>query len=139
MTVPYFLDSNVLLYAALGRLDAPRKWAKAVELIAGAEFGTSTQVMQEFYRNAIRKTAVPLTPAEAMKWIESLERLPLVIVDVPLIKAAALVCERYKITYWDSAILAAAERLEAPLVYSEGLNHTQNYGSVRVENPFRGL
>ena len=43
---------------------------------------------------------------------------------------------RYQISYWDGAIIAAAERLGARIVYSEDLNHGQTYGSVRVENPF---
>ena len=34
------------------------------------------------------------------------------------------------------AIIAAAERLRARVIYSEDLNHGQTYGSVRVENPF---
>jgi predicted nucleic acid-binding protein len=44
---------------------------------------------------------------------------------------------RYQISYWDGAILAAAERLNAPILYTEDLNHDQTYGSVRVVNPFR--
>ena len=31
----------------------------------------------------------------------------------------------------------AAERLSAPMLSSEDLNHGQDYGSVRVVNPFR--
>jgi predicted nucleic acid-binding protein len=44
--------------------------------------------------------------------------------------------ERFGINYWDAAILAAAERLKAPIVYTEDLNHDQLYGPVRVVNPF---
>ena len=43
---------------------------------------------------------------------------------------------RYQLSYWDGAIIAAAERLGARVLYSEDLNHGQTYGSVRVENPF---
>ena len=35
-----------------------------------------------------------------------------------------------------AAIIAAAERLGAKVLYSEDLNHGETYGSVRVENPF---
>ena len=38
--------------------------------------------------------------------------------------------------YYDAALLAAAERLGAPVFYSEDLSHNQRYGSVRVVNPF---
>lgn len=44
---------------------------------------------------------------------------------------------RYQISNWDAAILAAALESGCVLVYSEDLNHGQDYGGVRVENPFR--
>jgi predicted nucleic acid-binding protein len=44
--------------------------------------------------------------------------------------------ERFEISYWDAAILAAAEALGAETVYSEDLNAGQRYGRVRVVNPF---
>ena len=47
--------------------------------------------------------------------------------------------ERYRISFWDACVLAAAERLGAPILYTEDLNHGQSYGSVRVDNPFRNL
>ena len=40
------------------------------------------------------------------------------------------------ISYWDGAIVAAAEVLEAPVLYSEDLSHGQRYGTVRVVNAF---
>jgi len=33
-------------------------------------------------------------------------------------------------------IIQAANRAGTPLLYSEDLNHDQQYGTVRVENPF---
>ena len=46
---------------------------------------------------------------------------------------------RFKISYWDGAIIAAAEALGAETLYTEDLNDGQLYGSVRVENPFKTL
>ncbi len=43
---------------------------------------------------------------------------------------------RYQISYWDGAIVAAAESISVPRLYSEDLNHGQRYGSVGVLNPF---
>jgi predicted nucleic acid-binding protein len=59
---------------------------------------------------------------------------PCVAIDANLVMIA--LSERYQINYWDAAIVAAAERLEAPVVYSEDFNPVQSYGSVRVLNPF---
>jgi predicted nucleic acid-binding protein len=137
MTVRAFLDTNVLFYAAMGLAEDERKRARAVELIAEGGFGLSTQVLQEFYASATRKTARPLSPRQALSWIERLAEQPCVIVDPDLITVAVELSVRYRVSYWDAAILAAAERLEAEVVYSEDLNHGQAYGQVRVENPFR--
>jgi predicted nucleic acid-binding protein len=136
MTVPYFLDTNILLYAAAGRGAAEARRKRARELIVGAKFGTSVQVLQEFYHNVTRKIAKPLSPARAFAWVERLEKLPLVETDRALVRAGIVISERFRITYWDGAMLAAAERLRAPVMYTEDLNHGQFYGSVRVLNPF---
>jgi predicted nucleic acid-binding protein len=100
------------------------------------EFGVSTQVLQEFYTAVTRKPDRRLSPARALEWIDDLEQQPCAIVDKPLIKTAIELSWRYRISYWDGAILAAAERLGAEIVYTEDLNHGQAYGPVRVVNPF---
>ena len=43
---------------------------------------------------------------------------------------------RYELSYWDGAIIAAAETLQAPVLFTEDLSHGQLYGSVRALNPF---
>lgn len=47
--------------------------------------------------------------------------------------------EHYKVSYWDGAIVCAAEVLRAPILYTEDLNDGQFYGKVQVRNPFAGL
>jgi predicted nucleic acid-binding protein len=101
-----------------------------------AGFGISTQVLQELYTALIKKVEIRLTPARAKQWIDELDRQPCAIVDKALIQVALEISWRYRISYWDAAILAAAERLGAEIVYSEDLNHGQSYGPVRVINPF---
>ena len=58
-------------------------------------------------------------------------------IDAGLVKRGAAISARYQISYWDGAILAAAEALGAPVLYSEDLSHGQTYGSVKVVNPFK--
>jgi predicted nucleic acid-binding protein len=137
MTVECFLDTNILIYAALGREAEEAKRKAANELIAAASFGLSGQVMQEFYAVATRKTDRPLTPAEALEWIEYLEVFPCASVNSSLVKRGAEISVRYRITPWDGTIIAAAELLGATTLYSEDLNHGQRYGSVQVRNPFK--
>ena len=56
--------------------------------------------------------------------------------DYPLIVAGIETALRFGVSYWDGAIIAAAERLGAPILYTEDLNHGQRYGSVQAVNPF---
>ncbi len=69
--------------------------------------------------------------------MDALFQLPLVEIDRQIVETALIVQQRYQLSYWDSQIVAAAERLGADVVYSEDLSHGQTYGSVRCENPFR--
>jgi predicted nucleic acid-binding protein len=53
-----------------------------------------------------------------------------------LVRIAIELSARYSISYWDAAILAAAESLGCHTVFSEDLNDGHVYGSLRVVNPF---
>ena len=136
MKVEVFLDANVLVYAAAGREGEEAKRERALELIEGEDFGLSAQVLQEFFVNVVGKIDVPLSAEEALEWIEELEAFPCLAVDASLVKIAVEVSERYRISYWDGAIVAAAQTLGAAILYTEDLNDGQRYGSVRVRNPF---
>jgi predicted nucleic acid-binding protein len=45
--------------------------------------------------------------------------------------------ERYGISFWDGLIVAASEAGKAQILYTEDLNHGQQYGTVVARNPFR--
>lgn len=137
MTVDCFLDTNVLVYAAMARFSAPAKYERARFIIAQTDFGVSAQVLQEFFVNVTRKSDQPLTVSDALDWLDRLTDRPCVSVDRELVVDAARVAERFQIHYWDGAVIAAATKLGAPVLYTEDLNHSQTYGDVRVENPFR--
>jgi len=136
MSVDCFLDTNVLVYAATGTPTERVKRDKAQSLIASVNFGISTQVLQEFYVVATRKARIKMPPEIALEWMEQLDGRPCVVIDPDLVKLAAAISIRYQISYWDGAILAAAEALGADVVYSEDLQHSQKYRTLRVENPF---
>ena len=86
--------------------------------------------------NATRKADFGMTPELALQWIEKLEEFVWLPIDTSLVKTAVSVSARYGISYWDGAIVAAAEALGVPLLYTEDLNHGQAYGTVTAVNPF---
>jgi predicted nucleic acid-binding protein len=136
MPTECFLDTNILVYAAAGRQDEKERTAVAREIIATKLFGVSAQTLAEFYNVVTREVLVPLSLAEIDAWIERLATFPFTDVDANIVRAGIFLSRRYRIRYYDAALLAAAERLGAPIFYSEDLNHGQSYGAVKVINPF---
>jgi len=136
MTASVFFDTNVLVYAAVGTGRDQRKKQRALELIESEDFGTSAQVLQEFFVTVVRKASRPLSAVKALEWIEQWMAFPCQAIDHQLVRIAIQQSEQYKVSYWDAAILVAAEALGAHTVYSEDLNDGQRYGRVRVVNPF---
>ena len=136
MSVDAFLDTNVLIYAVSSDPAESLKKEIALELIEHSEFGLSAQVLQEFYVSVTRKIALPLPPDEAVALLEQFRNLPVVWTDYPLIVAGIETALRFEISYWDGAVIAAAQRLGASTLYTEDLNHGQHYDSVQAVNPF---
>jgi predicted nucleic acid-binding protein len=87
----------------------------------------------------VKRASRPLSAALALEWIEQLTAFPCQTVDHQLVRIAIEQSERFAISYWDAAILAAAEALGTDTVYSEDLIDGQRYGPVRVVNPFSWL
>jgi predicted nucleic acid-binding protein len=136
MNAKVFFDTNVLVYAAVGTGKDESKRKRALDLIQSEDFGTSAQVLQEFFVTVVRKALRPLSAAQALEWIEQWAAFPCQPIDRELVQIAVALSERFTISYWDAAILAAAEALGSRIVYSEDLNDGQQYGEVRVINPF---
>ncbi len=136
MSVDCFLDTNILVYAVSSAKEDKAKRSKALGLVARSDFGLSAQVLQEFYVTVTRKIRKPLAPDLAVALMNEYRVFPTVATDYPLIVSAVELSMRYGISYWDGAIVAAAEALEAPILYTEDLSHGQRYGPVRCVNPF---
>ena len=137
MSAKVFFDTNVLVYAAIGAGRDESKRQRALKLIESEDFSTSAQVLQEFFVTVVKKAIRPLTVAEALEWIEQWGQFPCQVIDRQLVQIAIEVSQRFGISYWDGAFLAAADSLGVGTVYSEDLNDGQQYGRVRVVNPFR--
>ena len=69
--------------------------------------------------------------------IQSFCRYPVQEMTLVLVEAALRTTERFQISYWDAAIIEAARALGCREVLSEDLGDGQDYGGVRVVNPFR--
>ena len=136
MTADCLLDTNILVYAVDTAPNNRSKRAIAIELIRQKDFGLSAQVLQEFYVTVTRKFTKPLAPKKTLAFLDNFQAFPTVPTDRSLITLGIRNSIKYQVSYWDGAILAAAERLKVSILYSEDLNHLQRYGTVQVINPF---
>jgi predicted nucleic acid-binding protein len=138
MPVDVFLDTNILVYAY--DKDAGEKRTAALSLVERGwlQPGTtaiSVQVLQELYVNLVRKGR---THEEASLIVHDFSTWPVVENTLSVLHAALALKDRWQTSLWDALILAAAAEAGASTVISEDLSHGQDYGGVRVQNPFNG-
>lgn len=133
-----FIDTNVLLYAY--DEGAGERHVQAIELVdqLGRERSAaiSVQVLQEFFVNVTRKSAVPLSLADARARVRLLSRWP---THSPLasdVVAATELSEASQLSFWDAMIVRSAARMECDVLWSEDLNAGQVISGVEVRNPF---
>ena len=131
-------DTNILIYAADTSPEERHKRARAAEVLKEDDLCLSVQVLQEFYHQATRpRGRLRMTHEQSMAFLDPFMGLPSVPVTLELFNRAVQVADRYRIPYWDAAIMAAAGMQGCDAVYSEDLNDGQSYDGVLVINPFR--
>ncbi len=132
-----FVDTNVLLYAvSLSPEDADKR-RRARALLDESDLAVSTQVLQEFYAQATRPTRpAPMTHDEALAFLGPILDFEIQPVTLDIFRSAVAIRQRFGLSYWDGAILAAARALGCDAVYSEDMSSEQDYDGLRVINPF---
>ena len=132
-----FVDTNILIYAVSPSPQEADKRRIAQDLLSQNELALSVQVLQEFYHQVTRPTRPhALTHAQAMGFVESIDEFPVQELTFDLFLAAVSISRRFRLSYWDGAILAAARACGCEVVYSEDLSVEQDYDGTRVVNPF---
>ena len=136
MTERCFLDSNILLYAddesagpkqdkAIALLEAGLRTRKAV---------ISTQVLQEYYVNAVKKLKIP--PEVARSSVEIFQTLPTALIQCSDILAAIDLQRLHTISFWDCLVIGSATNSRCKILYSEDLQTGREFGNLRIVNPF---
>ncbi len=133
-----FVDTNVLIYAVSPAADEASKRRRAQDLLREGDLAVSVQVLQEFYWQVTRASrAESLTHAQAMSFIESIREFPVQDLTLAVFRAGVASSQRFRLSYWDGAILAAARACGCDAVYSEDLSDEQDYDGLHVINPFK--
>lgn len=135
-----FLDTNVFVYS----LDksSPAKQKQAIHLVREATATgkgiVSYQVVQEFFSVALRGFADVMSIAEAERYLATVFRPMLAVQSSQALVAEALrLHERYRLSWYDCLIVAAALEAQCGVLYSEDMRHGQRFGDLRIDNPFR--
>lgn len=134
-----FVDTNVLLYSF--DIRDPVKCAQAghwLDYLWKSGTGRmSWQVLNEFYTNAVRKLGIPAS--RAREAVTLFERWRPGGVGMSIVERGWYWMDQAQLPYWDSLILASAERLGCSILLSEDFQAGRNFEGVRVVNPFEDI
>ena len=136
MTALVFVDTNVLIYAQdsadLKKQQHAQAWRR--ELWKTGAGRISFQVLQEFYVNVAQKW--PNARNQAREEVRDLLAWSPVRVNAELLERAWLIQDRFKLSFWDSLIVAAAKSASCGYLLTEDLQDGQEFDGLRVLSPF---
>ncbi len=136
MHAPIFVDTNLLIYALddadPGKQQAARAWRAA--LWQSRRGRISYQVLQEFYVKITQKW--PKKRSQAREEIRDLLAWGPTPVDDDMLERSWKLQDRYRFSFGDALIVAAAQISCARYLLTEDLQADQELDGVRVINPF---
>jgi predicted nucleic acid-binding protein len=134
---PFFLDSNILIYAFDTLEPVKRARSRAlIERLPAEAIVLSAQVVNEFYFTVTGKLRrrVPLAEAEeAVRGLSGFRILPL---DHRLSMSAMELVRKHQLSIWDALIVQSALEGRCRTLFSEDFQDGRKYGSLKVTNPF---
>lgn len=137
MSALVFVDTNVLLYA-MDAGDANKRAAASdwrTELWKSSRGRISFQVLQEFYVKATQKW--PGASDAARAEVRDLLAWGPIAVGAGILLDSWKIQDRYRLSFWDSLIVAAAKASSCRFLLTEDLQHGQTLDGVLVVSPFR--
>lgn len=133
-----FVDTNVLVYQ-FDESDLARQ-QRATEVMRALwknrSGRLSQQVLQEFYVTVTRKLNPALPCDRAREEIRDLLAWRPTQPTETLLEDAWHIEDRFKLSWWDSLIVASARAQQCEILLSEDLQDGLNIDGLRVMNPF---
>jgi len=138
MTARAFVDTCVFLYAhddsEPDKRPRARTWLEHLwREMAGR---TSMPVLSDYYLTVSRKLDPGLSPEDAWSDVATYFAWRPLPMDEPLISRARLNEQRYRLAWWDSMLVGAAQLQDCALILTESLPDGATYGEVTVRSPF---
>ncbi|MDR1405856.1 MAG: PIN domain-containing protein [Prevotellaceae bacterium] len=130
-----FLDSNVPVYAYVNKQVV--KQQKARQLIAESYTVVSTQVLQETTNTLFRKFEMDYAAIKILLTEFICNNDEVYVNGQHTIFKACDIAKRYRYSFYDSLIIAAALESGCRMLYSEDLQHGQMIeNALTIVNPF---
>jgi len=131
-----FVDTNLFVYSIDQRDLIKRDKARNIlkRLVEVHQPVISTQVIKEFY--VVASTKLKADTFIVKNIIHNFRNLEVVNNDLELIEQAIDISTISRLSFWDSLIIAAAEKANCEFVFSEDMNPGQTYRGVMLINPF---
>jgi predicted nucleic acid-binding protein len=132
-----FIDTNIFIYTLDINDKVKQQKARSIlkKIIDNHQPVISTQVINEFYVVATNK--LKADPIIVKNIIHNFHNIEIVQTDLYLIEQAIDISVIFQLSFWDSLIIASAEKANCEFVFSEDLNCGQSYRGVIVMNPFK--
>ncbi len=135
---PFFLDSNILIYAFDTAEPAKRTRSRAlIESLPPSAIVLSAQVLNEFYFTVTRKLRPALPAATAEEAVRGLGGFRILPVDYRLSIAAMGLVRKHQLSIWDALIVESAIDGGCRTLFSEDFQDGRKYGALKVTDPFR--
>lgn len=138
MTALVFVDANVLVYArdAGEQEKRPKAEAWLAHLWRSGTGRLSPQVLREFYVTVTVKLDAVVPRDEARDDVRNLLSWARDLSEPSLVEDAWRIEDRYKLHWWDTLIVAAAQRLGCRYLLSEDFTHGAAFDKLEVVSPF---
>ena len=138
MTEKFFVDTNVFVYLYDATNSAKQAIAADwIERLWRDQSGrTSVQVLNELYVTLLRKMARKMPTEQAWEVVQALTEWNPQPVDKDMLLHAREVERRYRISWWDSLIVAGAQLQDCDVLLTEDLQCGMTFDRVVVQNPF---
>jgi predicted nucleic acid-binding protein len=138
MTGAAFVDTNLLAYArdATEKQKQPRarEWMDFLWRTRSGRI--SVQVLQEYYVTVTQRLKPGLPVGDARNEVRDLFSWKPVHLDAAVLEEAWSVQDRYRFSFWDSLIVAAARLAGCRYLLTEDLQDRQDLGGLVVVDPF---
>jgi predicted nucleic acid-binding protein len=138
MTAPVFVDTNIFVYARDSRDAAKRVRAREwLDVLWRDMRGrTSVQVLNEYYALLTQRAKFRVSRDTAWDDVRELLKWKPQELDGEVLTRAHAIEERFRLSWWDCLIVAAAQAQGCALLLTEDLQDGADYGGVIVRNPF---